>query len=257
MMSKTKVEEMRRMKFAKVTNDKDHEVEVTYTDAEGKEVKETVAAGAEIEVPTEAEEAVKTQIAEATAPHDGGAEETDEEREAREKKEADDKAAADAAAAAGDGSGSGEGEGTPPAGESDAEKLSRALAENAELKATQTYDKLLAKGKITPAQKELFMAFSAIPTGVPVALSKDIKSTDGKKVLFAKGSKPSIATMLSAILEAGPKMIKFGEQGGKGESAVELTKEQEEKLTRMGFSVEKFKKQLKAGTITMEDLENE
>lgn len=246
MMSKANVEELKRMKFAKVTNDKEHEVKVTYTGADGKEVTETVAAGAEIEVPTEAEEAVKTQIAEAAAPEDGDdngdGDETPEEKEAREKKEADEKAAADAAAA-----GQG-GEGEQKEGEES--ELSKALRENAQLKAEQQYNALLAKGKITPAQKELFMGLAHAGT---VKLQADVKSMN-----LTKGQSTSVISMLSAILEAGPKMIKFGEKGnGKGEGKVELTKEQEDKIKRSGFNLDTFKKQLAKGTITLEDLDNE
>src|SRR5215207_7709266 len=68
LMSKDKVEELKRMKFAKVTNDRDFPVEVNYKDADGKEVKETIEPGAELEVPSDAADAIKSQVADATAP---------------------------------------------------------------------------------------------------------------------------------------------------------------------------------------------
>jgi hypothetical protein len=246
MMSIDKVEELKRMKFAKITNEKSYPVEVTYTDADGKEVKATIEAGAELEVPTEASEAVTKQITDSVEPE---VEETDEERETREKKEADDKAAADQATAdkeAADKKAADE----AAANESAEEKLAKANAKIAELEAEKTYDQLLAKGKIVPAQRELFFSFAKLGS---VKLSTDVK---GMKL--AKGQSASILTMLSAMLEAGATKVKFGEQGkdGQGEGkAVELTTEQEEKVVRMGFSLDTFKKHLAKGTISLEDLE--
>ncbi len=103
------------------------------------------------------------------------------------------------------------------------------------------------------------MAFGKAGAGATVKLDADVKSIDGKTILFKKGSTTSVSTMLSAILEAGPQVVKFGEQGGKGEGAangkVELTKEQEAKVTRMGFNLDTFKKQLAKGTISLTELE--
>ena len=256
MMSKNKVEELKHMKFAKITNDKDYEIKVKYTNDEGAEVEATVAAGAELEVPTTAKETVESQIAESTAPvadddkGDDGL--TDEERQEAAKKEADDKAAADAAAA-GDGEG-----GTPPApvDETEKEELARLRTKNAELEAGKAYDQLLTKGHIVPAQKDLFLSLAKAGS---VNFSSDVKGADGK-VMFAKSKTTSVITMLSAILEAGPKVLKLNnEQGadgnGEGEAKVELTKEQEAKIERMGFSVATFKKQLEAGTISLNDIE--
>lgn len=255
MMSIDKVEELKHMKFAKVTNDKAFPVEVSYKDDEGKDVTATIEAGAELEVPTTAEETVKTQVADAVETPAADADDdglTDEERQAAAKKEADDKAAADAAAAAGDADATV----TPPApaDETAEQELARLRTKNAELEAGKAYDTLLAKGKITPAQKDLFLSLSKAGS---VNFSSDVKGSDGK-VLFAKSKTTSAITMLSAILEAGPKVIKFSEQGangGEGEATVELTKEQEERVVHMGFNLETFKKQLAKGTISLTDLE--
>lgn len=259
MLSKSKVEELKTMKFARIKNDKDFDVTVKYTNDEGAEVEATVAAGAELEVPTTAKETVEQQVTDATAPaadDDAGDGLTDEERQAKakeeaDKKEADEKATADAKAAeeAGD---------TPPApaDETPEQELARVKARNAELEATKAYDELLAKGHIVPAQKDLFLSLARAGS---VNLSSDIKGSDGK-VLFAKSQSTSVVTMLSAILNAGPQILKLGkEQGtsaGQGEDAkVELTKEQEERIVHMGFNLETFKKQLSAGTISLTDLE--
>ncbi len=244
MMSKYNVEEMKRMKFAKVTNDKEHAVEVTYTDADGSEVKKTVSAGATIDVPTEAEEAVKTQVSESVAPVDP-AEPTDPAPAdpVVDPAEPVDPAPADPAPA--------------PADEDEKQELARVRRENAELKTNQEYARLLSAGKISPAQEAMFKEFALSGSGAKITFAKDYKGSDGK-VMFAKGSTTSVLTMLSAILEAGPKVLSFkeqGGQGGKGGATAELTKEQEAKIKKYGFSVEKFKKQLAAGTITMEDIE--
>lgn len=253
MLSKSNVEELKTMKFAKVTNDKDYEIKVTYKNDEGADVEATVAAGAELEVPTTAEETVKGQIADSTAPaadDDAGAGEGDDPRPGGE---GDTPVAGseDAPAAANGGA-------APVEGEETAEQeLARLRTKNAELEAGKAYDQLLTKGKIVPAQKELFLSLAKAGS---VNLSTDIKGSD-KKVLFAKGKTTSVITMLSAILEAGPQILKLdNEQGGagsgEGEAKVELTAEQKDKITRMGFSVEKFEKHLKAGTISLTDLED-
>lgn len=256
MMSIDKVEELKHMKFAKVTNDKDYKVEVNYKDDEGKEIAATIEPGAELEVPTTAEATVTEQITQATAPaietpdpdkgEDGL---TDVERQAAAKKEQDEKDAAEAAKAK-----EGEAEDTPPTpteSETPEQELARLRSEKAELTAEKVYSELLAKGKITPAQKDLFLSIAK--SGAMVELSKPIEG-----ITLSKDKTTSVVTMLSAILEAGPAVMKFGEKGtGKVEDGdkVELTKEQETKIRKMGFSVETFKKQLAKGTVKLEDLE--
>jgi len=235
MMSKDKVEELKRMKFAKVTNDKDYPVEVTYTDADGKEQKQVLEAGAEVEVSTEQEQAVKDQIASAEKAVEGK-EETEEERQAREAEEA--KAREEEIAK------------DNKEQEKANEELSKAKAELAELKAEKAYNELLSKGKIVPAQKDLFLSIARLGE---MQLSSDVKA-----LKLSKGQNTSLITMLSAILEAGPQVVKLGEQGGdsKDEEKVELSKEQEAKLKRMGFNLNTIKKQLAAGKLTLSE-ENE
>jgi hypothetical protein len=260
MMSKAKVEELKGMKFAKVKNNQAFPVEVTHTNEAGEEVRETVEPGAEVEVLSEQADAVTKQFDEATAPEGGEGEGSGE----------------------GEGAGAGEGEGSQGAGEGEGEgsgtgtgegevegqgagqgeggdtELARLRERNAELEAEKEYGTLLSSGHITPAQKDLFMAFAKAGSAAQVKLSTEIKTKDGKQVLFAKGATPSVTAMLSAILSAGPKVLKLGEQGGKGEEAkVELTKEQEEKLAKRGINVETFKKRVAEGKITLEDIDNE
>lgn len=56
------------MKLAKVSNDRDFRIEVSYKDDKGKEVKEVIEPGDELEVPSDAGEAVKSQVSDATDP---------------------------------------------------------------------------------------------------------------------------------------------------------------------------------------------
>lgn len=259
MMSIDKVEELKHMiKFSKVTNDKAFPVEVTYKDQDGKEVKQTVEAGAEIEVDETAADSVTKQITDAVDPDIGEDGLTDEERqtkakEEQDKKDADEaeakaKADADAAAAAAAASTDND-EPAPIVGE---QGLAAVRAENAELKAKDAYIGLLSKGKIVPAQKDLFMGLAKQDLTVKFA-----KPIEGVKL--SKDNSTSVLVMLSAILEAGATQVKFGEQGGSGNGGVtaELTKEQEEKIVAMGFSVEKFKSQLAKGNITLKALEGD
>lgn len=250
MMSKDNVEELKRMKFAKVVNDKDHDVEITYKHDDDTDVTQTLKPGEEVEVPTEQAEVVKTQIADSTAPETAEEAETTEETEAAEEttEETTEESTEETAEEATE----------ETAVEADQGKeLAKANARIAELESEKLYSKLLSKGKVSPAQKNLFMAFAKATAGVQYAFAADVKSNDNK-VLFSKGQKTSALTLLSDILEAGPKVIKLGERGGKpveGGNKVELTTEQEEKLKKFGVNVDTFKKQLAAGTVTLADIE--
>lgn len=240
LMSKNNVEELKRMKFAKVTNDKDFAVEVSYKDAEGNEVKQTAQPGAELEVPAEAEEAVKSQVAGATAAVTDPPEVEPSSTPAADPKETPDDA---------DPTPTGD-DPVETTTEDEKKELARLRGERAEWEAEKEYQSLLSKGKIVPAQKELFLGLSKAAAQAKVTLSATVPG-----ITLAKGQALTVPTMLSAILNAGPKTIKLGEQGGEGEATVELTKDQEEKIKKYGFSVEKFKKQLAAGTITMNEIE--
>lgn len=244
MMSKSKVEEMKRMKFAKVANDKEYVVEVKYKGEDGNEVVTSVEPGAEVEVPTEVADEVTNQIANSTAPTSESTE-TDEERQAREDQEAADaKAKEDAEAAEAEAKAKKDAEDK----EQDSE-LSRVLAENAALKAEKTYDQLLAKGKITPAQKDLFLSLA---TTAPVKLSKAV--TLSKDQTLKEGESASVISLLSAILSAGPSVLKLGEKGSDKTDATEgevtLTDEDRAMLSKLGVSEESYIKQVKDGTFS-------
>ena len=112
----------------KVKNDREFDVQVKFQE-DGEEKVETIAAGAEIEVPEDQAEAVKQQIADAEAPE---AEEAEEKKEEKENEFSDrEKALADREAAV-------------------AEKEAALAKKAAEAK----FDKLLSDGKVVPAQKE-------------------------------------------------------------------------------------------------------
>ena len=127
----------------KIKNDREVDVEVTYA-VDGENKTETVAAGAEIEVPGDQAEAVKQQIADAEAPKDN-----DKENELSERE----KALADREAVL-------------------AEKEAAAAKRDAEAK----FNKLLSDGKVVPAQKDAFMALSEA-SSTEIHLSDDETKT--------------------------------------------------------------------------------
>lgn len=127
----------------KVKNDREFDVEVTYA-VDGENKTETVAAGAEIEVPEDQAEAVKQQIADAEAPKDNDKEDELSKRE---------KALADREAVL-------------------AEKEAAAAKRDAEAK----FNKLLSDGKVVPAQKDAFMALSEA-SSTEIHLSDDETKT--------------------------------------------------------------------------------
>ena len=127
----------------KIKNDREFDVEVTYA-VDGENKTETVAAGAEIEVPEDQAEAVKQQIADAEAPKDNDKEDELSKRE---------KALADREAAL-------------------AEKEAAAAKRDAEAK----FNKLLSDGKVVPAQKDAFMALSEA-SSTEIHLSDDETKT--------------------------------------------------------------------------------
>ena len=127
----------------KIKNDREFDVEVTYA-VDGENKTETVAAGAEIEVPEDQAEAVKQQIADAEAPKDN-----DKENELSERE----KALADREAVL-------------------AEKEAAAAKRDTEAK----FSKLLSDGKVVPAQKDAFMALSEA-SSTEIHLSDDETKT--------------------------------------------------------------------------------
>lgn len=227
MMSKNKYEELNMIKLSTVKNEKDYPVTVTYKDAKENDISITLEAGHEVDVPEEAVETVKTQIDESEKPAES-TEETDEEKTAREAKEAEDAAAAADA------------DKDKPAGDETAEqKLAKANQTIAEMSAQKEFDRLLSAGKITDAQKSLFLSAA---TTASVTLSKDIKISD--TVTLSKGAQdaPSIVTLLSAIFDAGP-ALKFAEQGAEGEDTkteVKLSQEERDEAVKKGYDPAKI-----------------
>lgn len=170
-------------KFAKVTNDKEYPVEVTYTDADEAEQTVTIEPGEELEVPEEQAEAVTKTITDSEAPEEN--EETDEEKAAREAKEAEDAAKA----------------------EKDKDELSKAnakLAEYRKKEIDQQYDALLKEGKIVPAQEATFKALAMNDSAIQFSTGKG-KTED----------KPA-SVLLGELFAAAPKLVKFSEDGGEG-----------------------------------------
>lgn len=210
--NKGKEQEMNKVK---VKNDRDFDIEVAYIEAE-EEVKATIKAGEEIEVPSDQEEAVKTQIADAVKPEeDASGDDSDaalsdkaNELAAKEKQLSDERAKLDAERA-------------------DIAKQKAALSAQ---EAEAEYQRLLSDGKILPAQKEAFLALSAM------------KET---KVQLSDKETKSVHTLLSEIFTAMPDMRLLSEvgdgSGAGGGDDVELSDEDREIINRFNLSEEDYK----------------
>jgi len=199
MLSESKAKELREM-FVTIKNDKDFPVTISVKDEDGEAVEKVLQPGEEVQVPSDQGEAVLKQVSDAVKADDEEGE-SDEDKAAREAKEAEDAAAAkkkeedDAAAAAAAGD----------EGLTDEEKAAKAekaeladlRAKNAKLELSEKYNTLLKAGKITPAQKDRFMALAEVHT-TTVQLS-------GKQV--------NLSQIVSDILSAGPQVVKFSEDG--------------------------------------------
>lgn len=221
-MSKSKVEELKSMgkqaKLSAVKNDRDFPVDVSYQDDEGNEQTASVAAGESVEVPEAAREAVEQTIADAEAPADSDAG-NDPNPDANPDDPAPD---AD----------------PEPADESDTDKeLSRLRAENVRLQTDKAYGELLSKGKILPAQKEKFYALAK----------------SNAMVELAKGEKVSVIDLMSDILEASPAELNYDEKGKGGkqgeQTEVELSKEDEKTLSKLGVKPETYKQMVADGKV--------
>lgn len=191
----------------KVKNDREFDVQVKFQE-DGEEKVETIAAGAEIEVPEDQVEAVKQQIADAEAPE---AEETEEKKEEKENESefADrEKALADREAAI-------------------AEKEAALAKKAAEAK----FNKLLSDGKVVPAQKEAFMALSEVA-------SQEIHLSDDET--------KTVDTLLSEFIESSPALNLTDEKGAEsddngGGEEVELGDEDKKTIERYGLNEEDYK----------------
>lgn len=195
--------------LVKVKNDRDFEVEVKYT-VDGEEKTATIAAGAEIEVPADQEEAVKAQFAEATAPESKTETKTEDKSDdelSEDEKKAKELSDREAAVAARE-------------------------AEIAKKEAEAKFDKLLSDGKVVPAQKDAYMALSELAEQ-PFHLSDDETKT--------------VDTLLGEFIAAAPKIELTDEKGtdggdGGGQSDdIELSDEDREIIDRLNLSEEDYK----------------
>lgn len=188
MLSEAKAKELQAMETATVKNEREFDIEITVTNDEGDAVPHTLKAGEEVDVPKDQLEAVTKQVTEAVEPgsEDGG----EGDSAAGDDKGEDDKGEA----------GDGDSEDEDDKGDADktaAEELSEARRELARYKLSEKYNELLEAGKITPAQKDKFLELSEVST-TTVSLSD-------KQV--------SLSEIVSGILEAGPQVLKFSEEG--------------------------------------------
>lgn len=208
MLSESKAKELREM-FVTIKNDKDFPVTISVNDEDGVAVEKVLQPGEEVQVPSDQGEAVLKMVADAVKADDEEAE-SDEDKAAREAKEAEDadaavakeKEDADAAAAAAakeaeDDEKLTDEEKAAKKAEADKAELSDLRAKNAKLELSEKYGTLLKAGKITPAQKDRFMALAEVH-GSTVQLS-------GKPV--------QLSQIVVDILQAGPQVVSFSEEG--------------------------------------------
>lgn len=163
------------MENATVKNDRDFPVEITVKNEDGEEVKRTLAPGEETEVPKDQSEDVLAAITDATNPdEDGDGSDNDEDKDK-----------------------DGEDGNDSNLSESERKELSDLRQKQALADTEREFNTLLSANKVTPAQKEAFMALAEVRTST-VSLS-------GKQV--------SLSTLVTQILEAGPNVSKFSEDG--------------------------------------------
>jgi hypothetical protein len=180
MLSESKVKELQAMETATVKNDKEYAVEITVKNEDGEEVKKTLAAGEETEVPKEQAEAVLEQITTAVDPDaDDGKGDDDGDEDGDE------------------GKGGDENDDKSNLSETERKELEDLRKKQALSEVESMYNTLLSNNKIVPAQKEKFMALAELHT-TTVQLS-------GKPV--------SLSRLVTGILEAGANVSKFSEDG--------------------------------------------
>ncbi len=199
--------------MGKVKNERDFEVEVSYTDGEEQKTVK-VAAGAEVEVPEDQVEAVTKQFADATAPESNENNEEGEELSEIEKakQELADKQA----------------------------ELDKQAAELAEQRAEQNYERLLSEGKIVPAQKDAYIALSSKG-------SASVELADGE----SKTVSVLLAELMEAAPK-GKHLSEEGEEGGEGgeEEEVELSEEEKSLANDFGNTPEEIAEFKKNGSVS-------
>lgn len=201
MLSESKAKELREM-LVTIKNDRDFPVTISVKDEDGEAVEKVLQPGEECQVPQDQSEAILATITDAVKADDD--EESEEDKAAREAKEAEDQAAADkkkeedeAAAAAAAAAADKDLTDEEKAAKAEKAELADLRKKNATLELSQKYDTLLKAGKITPAQKDRFMALAEVH-GSTVQLS-------GKPV--------QLSQVVVDILSAGPQVVKFDESG--------------------------------------------
>lgn len=202
MLSESKVKELSNMDEATVKNDKAYAVEITVK-TDDDEVKKTLAPGEETTVPKDQAEAVLAEIEAAVDPD--ADQETEEEKKAREEQEeADRKKQEEDDAKLTD---------EEKQAKKDQEELADLRKKNALSETEKEFTTLLSAGKITPAQKDAFMKLSEVRT-TNVQLS-------GKQV--------SLSSIVTEILQAGPKVAKFSEDGSNADGGEDDPKNTDKK----------------------------
>jgi len=202
------------MNKVKVTNDRDFDVEVKWQE-DGEEKTATIAAGADIEVPEDQEEAVKQQIADAKEPEDKDEDKSGEDNLSDKKDLSDEQKALEAEKA-----------------ELAREKaeLAKQKRELSEKQAEAEYEKLLSEGKLVPAQKESYLALCA---------AKDTK------VQLSDTKTKSVDVLLSELFAAMPAMRLLSEDGGEGGNGngdeVQLDDSDKADIERFGLNEEDYK----------------
>lgn len=201
MLSESKAKELREM-LVTIKNDRDFPVTISVKDEDGEAVEKVLQPGEECQVPQDQSEGILATITDAVKPADDEESEEDkaareakeaEEAEAAKKKEEEDAAAAAAAQADEDKDLTDE----EKAAKAEKAELADLRAKNAKLELSEKYNDLLKAGKITPAQKDRFMALAEVH-GSTVNLS-------GKPV--------QLSQVVVDILSAGPQVVKFDESG--------------------------------------------
>jgi hypothetical protein len=202
MLSESKAKELREM-LVTIKNDRDFPVTISVKDEDGEAVEKVLQPGEECQVPQDQSEAILATITDAVKA-DEDEEESEEEKAAREAKEAEDQAAADkkkeedeAAAAAAAADADKDLTDEEKAAKAEKAELADLRKKNAALELSEKYQTLLKAGKITPAQKDRFMALAEVH-GSTVQLS-------GKPV--------QLSQVVVDILSAGPQVVKFDESG--------------------------------------------
>lgn len=183
--------------LVEITNDKDFDIEVTYKDEKGEDKVVTIKSGDKIEVPADQEDAIRKQINEATAPDDSG-QSTDD---------AEDKTVSEERA-----------------------QLARERAELARERASLQFDKLVAEGKLVPAQRDDYMALATNVAGT---------------ISVGEGKVKTVSELLESLIENGRAAVKVDEEVGesgddKVSEQVELTDDDEEVAKMFGNTREEL-----------------